>query len=179
MSVSGLIGCTQRVSHVQKEHLITSTNTVIQIHETNTDQLSTTKSTIKSSPKKILSPKTKPTAKSIKQIRPIVNSVIDKKESAYNYPKPEELLGMGSLSVNNLLGIPSLLRREEPAQVWQYITENCVLNIYLYKGSISPQSFEVTYYEFHQTESAQNSDEFCFSEIVRNSLTTQNKIPHT
>ena len=93
-------------------------------------------------------------------------SIGDKKDSQYVYRNPKELLGMGSLSVSDLLGIPSLLRKETPAEVWQYVSEDCILNIYMYEDAISPEGFEVTYYEFNQVPEKKNSDEICFSKKV-------------
>jgi hypothetical protein len=53
-------------------------------------------------------------------------------------PPPEEaaapapILGLDSGAVRKLLGEPGLIRRETPAEVWQYRTAGCVLDVVLY-----------------------------------------------
>src|SRR5437867_9484655 len=42
------------------------------------------------------------------------------------------ILGLDSGAVRKLLGEPGLIRRDEPAEVWQYRTASCVLDVVLY-----------------------------------------------
>jgi hypothetical protein len=42
------------------------------------------------------------------------------------------ILGLDGGAVRKLLGEPGLIRREEPAEVWQYRTASCVLDVVLY-----------------------------------------------
>ena len=42
------------------------------------------------------------------------------------------LKGLTAAALEDLLGTPSLLRPEPPAQLWQYADEKCVLQVYLY-----------------------------------------------
>jgi hypothetical protein len=45
------------------------------------------------------------------------------------------ILGLDSGAVRKLLGEPGLIRHEEPAEVWQYRTASCVLDVVLYDQS--------------------------------------------
>jgi hypothetical protein len=45
---------------------------------------------------------------------------------------PKELLGLDNASLRRVLGRPAQLRRELSAQVWQYVTGDCVVDLYLY-----------------------------------------------
>src|SRR5690606_38618071 len=44
-----------------------------------------------------------------------------------------ELVGLTRGQVSRLPGAPSLLRRDAPAEVWQYIGATCVLHVFLYQ----------------------------------------------
>lgn len=43
-----------------------------------------------------------------------------------------DLVGMTAQQLGGLLGQPRYLRRESPAQVWQYADRRCVLDVFLY-----------------------------------------------
>jgi len=45
----------------------------------------------------------------------------------------QQLMGLTASALENLLGQPTLLRSEAPAQLWQYADELCVLQIFLYE----------------------------------------------
>ena len=45
------------------------------------------------------------------------------------------ILGLDGGAVRKLLGEPGLIRHEEPAEVWQYRTASCVLDVVLYDQS--------------------------------------------
>lgn len=52
-------------------------------------------------------------------------------------PDPERFLGIPSRRVAAQLGAPAVVRRDPPAQVWQYRTRRCVLDVFLYPQSES------------------------------------------
>ena len=80
---------------------------------------------------------------------------------------PDQLMGLAPHAVNRLLGPPSLLRTELPAQVWQYTAADCVLDIYLYAEEERPDRSRVTYYEIRRAEPASASARACFADIIR------------
>ena len=45
---------------------------------------------------------------------------------------PSALVGLARADVAALLGPPGLLRRDPPAEMWQYRNEGCVLHLFLY-----------------------------------------------
>jgi len=45
---------------------------------------------------------------------------------------PGDLTGMEAPALQHLFGTPGLVRKDDPAQVWQYRNQDCVLDIYLY-----------------------------------------------
>ncbi|MBY0430629.1 MAG: hypothetical protein K2Q10_05490 [Rhodospirillales bacterium] len=45
---------------------------------------------------------------------------------------PARLHGLGSLDVKAMLGVPNFQRSEEPAEVWQYFGQGCILDLFLY-----------------------------------------------
>jgi len=45
---------------------------------------------------------------------------------------PAQLLGQSTVQVHDLLGEPRLIRRDGPAEIWQYRASNCILDVFLY-----------------------------------------------
>ncbi len=80
---------------------------------------------------------------------------------------PHQLMGLAPGAVNSLLGPPSLLRTEAPAEVWQYAAEDCVLDIYLYAEEQMPDRSRVTYYEIRPSETAKRDARACFGKIIQ------------
>lgn len=63
------------------------------------------------------------------------------------FPDPGELLGLDRDAVSALLGRPELLRRDPPAELWQYQDTACILDLFLYQrqggGAYTVAHFEV------------------------------------
>ncbi|MEQ8965115.1 MAG: hypothetical protein RID91_04755 [Azospirillaceae bacterium] len=57
---------------------------------------------------------------------------------------PEKLIGLDAVAIAALLGEPELRRLERPAEVWQYRSDACVFDIFLYREEQGPR---VVYYE--------------------------------
>jgi hypothetical protein len=53
---------------------------------------------------------------------------------------PDRLKGMKGREIVGLLGPPDLIRHDEPAEVWQYVAQGCVLDLFLYppQGGLAP-----------------------------------------
>ncbi len=79
---------------------------------------------------------------------------------------PDQLIGLAPQAISRLLGPPSLLRTETPAQVWQYTAADCVLDIYLYAEAEKPDRSRVTYYEIRAAEPARRGARACFADII-------------
>jgi hypothetical protein len=69
---------------------------------------------------------------------------------------PKELVGLDHAVVRRALGDPLHIRNETPAQVWQYATGDCIVDLYLYDQD---GAWTVTYVEArsHSAESAPTS----------------------
>ena len=79
---------------------------------------------------------------------------------------PDQLMGLAPRAVSHLLGPPTLLRTETPAQVWQYTAADCVLDIYLYAEDETPDRSRVTYYEIRRNDFHGSSARTCFTDII-------------
>ena len=60
--------------------------------------------------------------------------------------RPESLIGAGRSGLIVRLGTPTLLRREPPAEFWQFTGDGCVLHVYLYETGTG-EDYEVTHVE--------------------------------
>ena len=77
---------------------------------------------------------------------------------------PQQLYGLDGGALGDLLGQPSLIRTEAPAEIWQYRSQTCVFDIFLYEGADQPR---VTYIEARD-DSAQRIDaRGCLNELLR------------
>ncbi len=79
---------------------------------------------------------------------------------------PNDLEGLRGLPASELarrLGEPDFLREEPPAVIWQYRSEDCVLDLFLYR---SGDEFLVSYAEAHDREPVRVAQSNCYAEIV-------------
>lgn len=77
---------------------------------------------------------------------------------------PGQLMGLDRSGLTNLLGKPDLVRREQPAEIWQYVTADCVFDVVLYD---SGQRYQVTYLEARNAEADRLSPRPCLNQILR------------
>lgn len=57
----------------------------------------------------------------------------DSMKTAPRPPGGPTLVGLASRDVEGMLGRPRFVRRDGPAQIWQYGTDRCTLNVYFYR----------------------------------------------
>ena len=55
-------------------------------------------------------------------------------------PKEAELKSRPPAAISALLGEPTYIRREQPAEVWQFVTGRCVLDVTFYPDKAAPES---------------------------------------
>ncbi len=48
-------------------------------------------------------------------------------------PDPAGMIGTDSVALQRLFGTPRLVRRDAPAELWQYQTRDCVVDLFLYQ----------------------------------------------
>ena len=77
---------------------------------------------------------------------------------------PQQLYGLDAGSLGALLGEPSLVRNEAPAEIWQYRSKTCVFDIFLYQGADQPR---VTYIEARDDAAQRIDARACLNEILR------------
>jgi hypothetical protein len=65
-------------------------------------------------------------------------------------PFDSKLVGLKGNEVTALLGAPSFTRRENGAEVWQYIKADCALDIFLYEKQ-PPEGIKVQYVDAFKT----------------------------
>ncbi|WP_366555455.1 hypothetical protein [Aquibaculum sediminis] len=53
--------------------------------------------------------------------------------------RSEELIGLPPSALAETLGQPPVLRRDRPAEIWQYRGGDCVLDVFLYEGDSGSQ----------------------------------------
>jgi hypothetical protein len=77
---------------------------------------------------------------------------------------PERLMGLSPNGVAKLLGTPALVRREPPAEIWQYRGASCVFDVFLYENAGAQR---VTYLEARDQKARRIVLKGCFGELLR------------
>lgn len=77
---------------------------------------------------------------------------------------PNQLMGLDRSGLTALLGKPDLVRREQPAEIWQYVAANCVFDVVLYD---SGQRYRVTYLEARNAAADRLAPRPCLNQILR------------
>lgn len=77
---------------------------------------------------------------------------------------PEQLLGKDPDQVEDLLGAPELVRRESPAQIWQYRGRSCIFDVVLYDEANGER---VTYVEARDRNGGQTEARSCLNQLLR------------
>jgi len=75
---------------------------------------------------------------------------------------PTELVGLERDGIQSLLGEPQLIRRDGPAEVWQYTAYTCILNLFLYEVS---KTYRVKYVELNTQLGETFSQKHCYKKL--------------
>ncbi|MBI4968737.1 MAG: hypothetical protein HZC25_11535 [Rhodospirillales bacterium] len=78
-------------------------------------------------------------------------------------PNPEELVGLASREVAELLGFPQLRRRESPAELWQYANQSCILDLFFSKET---EPARVAYVNLRSLNPVKMSRGQCMAELM-------------
>ena len=76
---------------------------------------------------------------------------------------PDRLLGLAPAGIARLLGKPGLIRRDGPAEVWQYRAASCILDVFLFGSN---GDLKVTYFELRGRGAARRSRRECFAGML-------------
>ena len=78
---------------------------------------------------------------------------------------PKTLMGLDRGGLAALLGKPSQVRREQPAEIWQYVGADCIFDIFLYKDQ---GAYRVIHAEARDDEVALKTEpRACLSQLLR------------
>ena len=77
---------------------------------------------------------------------------------------PARLMGLDRAGLAKLLGDPELLRREPPAEIWQYRGASCVFDVFLYEQAGRQR---VTYLEARDSAARRVGARGCLNELLR------------
>ena len=74
--------------------------------------------------------------------------------------KPERIMGLTRTELLDLLGKPDFLRRDAPAEIWQYRGKECILDVFLYD---SGDHYRVLHFEVRERTAKSVSTGRCFT----------------
>ena len=77
---------------------------------------------------------------------------------------PGQLLGLDRGGLAALLGDPTLIRRENPAEIWQYVTADCVFDVVLYANG---RDYAVSYSEARDARAVVQAPRPCLNSLLR------------
>ena len=80
---------------------------------------------------------------------------------------PRRLLDLGRYDLSSILGKPAFIRRDMSAEVWQYRTDTCVLDLFLYNFE---RNDAVTYYEFRPRRDGELVRDDCFIKLLQRGI---------
>ena len=75
----------------------------------------------------------------------------------------KQLTGLNEAELWRLLGKPDFRRHEAPAEIWQYRSADCVLDLFLYR---SAGKYRVAYAETHNRGVISVSQTSCYAGLV-------------
>lgn len=78
-------------------------------------------------------------------------------------PRPTKLVGVDGFDVEEALGKPDFIRKDDGVEIWQYRTAHCILDLFLYqkRGHLS-----VDHSELRGALPDHDADRTCFKSIV-------------
>jgi len=77
---------------------------------------------------------------------------------------PRQLLGLDRAGLDTLLGQPAVIRREPPAEIWQYRGASCVFDVFLYEDA---GSRVVNYFEARDATAERVEARACLNQLLR------------
>jgi hypothetical protein len=83
-------------------------------------------------------------------------------------------IGLGDAELSRTLGQPKLVRKDEPAEIWQYSGADCVVDFYLYAGDAG--GLAVAYMEARNQAAEATPADRCVRSLMQSvSAETQQK----
>jgi hypothetical protein len=86
---------------------------------------------------------------------------------------PTSFIGLGGADLSRALGEPKLVRKDDPAEIWQYSGADCVVDFYLYAGD---GGLAVAYLEARDQAAESTPADRCVKSLLQSvSVTAQQK----
>lgn len=85
------------------------------------------------------------------------------REDARGAADPKTLVGLTGGEVSGLLGRPGFVRRDAPAEIWQYRGSDCVLDVFLYTEA---GGIKVKHVELRPRQPARPTSPTCFAGLL-------------
>jgi len=86
---------------------------------------------------------------------------------------PTTFIGLGDADLSRALGQPKLVRKDDPAEIWQYSGADCVVDFYLYAGDAG---LAVAYLEARDQAAESTPADRCVRSLMQSvSVTAQQK----
>lgn len=82
------------------------------------------------------------------------------------YPPPETLNGLDADGLAQLLGPPRLKRRDDPAEIWQYLGDACALDVFLYRAG-KAGTYRVRHFETRGPDRTPVDQNDCFVRLLK------------
>jgi hypothetical protein len=76
----------------------------------------------------------------------------------------DQFIGMASDEIINLLGMPIFIRRESPAEIWQYQSNICFIDIFFYKKD---SKLFAKHSEFRSNGVKKTNNGVCFTSVLK------------
>lgn len=119
-------------------------------------------------------PATLATATPKTQLHPPASSATSTNALAFLNRSDQQLVGLGDHDLTAALGEPSHIRHDEPATIWQYAGNECVLDFYLYKADAGLQ---VAYVEARDRKAQSEGTQTCVHSLLQPNEAAVQKIP--
>lgn len=81
---------------------------------------------------------------------------------------PGQFLSQGPDTIAAALGDPALIRRDGPAEVWQFKGQNCILDVYMYVQNSG--AFLVQHVELRGSGLSESTRRNCLAEMLRDQV---------
>ncbi len=92
------------------------------------------------------------------------------------YPDPDALKGISARDVIEAIGQPEFVRKDQPAEIWQYRGSACTLDVFLYQ-SVTGAAYKVDYIETRTQPNGPTSNRDCLVSILKERDASKTTVP--
>ncbi len=81
-------------------------------------------------------------------------------------PRPKQIVGLERGQVTAFLGQPDFIRKDAPAEIWQYRGSVCILDFFLYEEK-KGDTYKVAHFEVRGRSEASVTRQECFQSLLK------------